>query len=172
MWVFTSIGFFSAVATGSIMEDGAKEIAIRARAHEDITRLANLIGTLSGGDKPEILMLPNRDYPYRIHVADLTWMTAIADIAMEIDYTNFKSNVSKVDGYDRAQVYSKVWSVMLDLERKVGNDPKNESQYSAIRTPAKRNVSAAPFLDKILTDAEKIVGAKKAAKKNGGKSKM
>lgn len=105
MWLMTTRGFFSAVQH---REDPTR-ILVRARCEEDIRNLADLIDA-----EPWALM--RSDYEWRLECSAAEWMTAVAKLALEIDYDNFKNAVKEAQGQKRANVYMRVWGALLDLE--------------------------------------------------------
>jgi len=112
MWIFTTIGFFSAVQK----QDDPTVIQVRARVREDLVRLKEAVPGAS-----EILALPNRDYPYRVYMSHGDWAGFCAGMAESIDYPNFKDAVKKISGYERGSLYMGVWSVMHRAEDKLKN---------------------------------------------------
>jgi len=126
MWMFTPLGFFSATLTNPSYKELPKHqqhghIMVRARVREDLERLLVLHkeSALQPED-PAILDLPGHDYPYRIIVTKQSWVTLAAILAGRIDYSNFKSAVTKAapggEGLARHDLYMKVWSVMHGAE--------------------------------------------------------
>jgi hypothetical protein len=108
MWLATPLGFVSVV-----QKPGDDHLTIRARAHDDLDRLRehacpSLTPTITGA---------GTDYPYRATCSHEAWATALADIARAIDYSNFKSTVSRRQGHARARVYGQVWHQLLAIER-------------------------------------------------------
>ena len=111
MWIMTTAGFFSIAEKPEDRAEGM--LTVRARVRRDLTRLRRdylpQLGRISRSDRT--------DYPFRAraqctHVAD-----ALARIALNIDYGNFKHEVGVRQGPRRAQIYSHVWSDLLDLEQ-------------------------------------------------------
>ena len=107
MWLLTPIGFFSAVR-----KTGDSHLTLRARVHGDLEALRarylpQLSPTLAGG---------GTDYPYRATCTHAQWASALAQMAQDIDYSNFKTEVGNRQGHERAHVYSKVWSALTQLE--------------------------------------------------------
>lgn len=49
--------------------------------------------------------------------AEAEWVAAVAQLAGEIDYDNFKSAVARNQGQVRASVYGRVWGELLSLQR-------------------------------------------------------
>ncbi len=52
---------------------------------------------------------PAAGYRWRAEVSRDAWARAVGELVAEIDYENFKSEVKRVQGGDRAAVYSRVW---------------------------------------------------------------
>jgi hypothetical protein len=117
MWLFTPIGFFSATRHEVKDNPDRPEIQVRARAREDLENL--IAGYFQPEDDTTIHEWKNRDYPYRVIVSQARWIEITAQLAAAIDYSNFKDEVKRVQGADRASVYSSVWGVMFDLEWKL-----------------------------------------------------
>ena len=107
MWVTTTRGFFSVVAH----RDQPEMVLVRARAREDLESLAEVTGPL------EIETTPERDYGYRAVVPRERWSAGLVLLAAEIDYDNFKNAVAERQGYDRADVYHRVWFALTELQR-------------------------------------------------------
>ena len=111
MWIVTDRGFFSVVDKGE--PEGC--LCVRARVREDIENLCRLDSLTSYADTIEESELS--DYRFRIHVKREDWVKAAADLSEQIDYDNFKNAVAARQGYERASVYSKVWSVLFGLQK-------------------------------------------------------
>ena len=111
MWLFTDFGFFSATQS---RRDPSK-LQIRARLKKDLERLSERL--------PEhcrkIIETPGRDYPYRIICTREEFAPVLFDAILGIKYGNFKSRVADTQGWDVEGLYSQVWSVMNDAERKL-----------------------------------------------------
>jgi hypothetical protein len=130
MWLFTTIGFFSATLTNPRYKELPEEqqtdhIMVRARVHGDLERLVDLyerLGLIDETDpSPEILALPGHDYPYRIVIPQQHWTELAGQLAEDIDYSNFKSAVekqapSRSEGHARHDLYMKIWGVMHRAE--------------------------------------------------------
>lgn len=106
MWLLTPRGFYSVVAN----RDDPETVLVRARAREDLEGLSDLIGSL------EILETPDRDYRWRAIVSRRAWSGALVLLAAEIDYPNFKAEVERRQGRERADVYHAVWARLLRLQ--------------------------------------------------------
>lgn len=107
MWLFTTQGFYSVVAH----RDDPGTLIVRARTAGDIVSLREQI--------PEIEPFEDAsaDYRHRALVSRAEWLAAVAQLTAEIDYDNFKSEVARQQGRDRARAYGRVWGEMLGLQR-------------------------------------------------------
>ena len=107
MWLITTRGFYSAV------EDHQQPgcVLVRARERGDLEALADLIPRLQGEETPD------RDYRFRASVEREAWAGAVAQLAREIDYPNFKNAVAERQGRERAHVYGEVWAILLGLQQ-------------------------------------------------------
>ena len=108
MWLFTTFGFFSIV-----QKQNNSFLTVRARASADLDRLRQdfmpeLSETLVGG---------GTDYPYRATINHEDFSRGLAKLGEALDYSNFKAEVHKKMGYERASIYGDVWSALLKLER-------------------------------------------------------
>ena len=106
MWVTTTQGFYSAVAH----RDDPERVIVRARTREDIEALRSQIPDLDPFEDP------SADYRHRAIVTKAEWVVALAELASEIDYDNFKNAVARTQGPERAHVYAGVWSELLRLQ--------------------------------------------------------
>ena len=102
MWLFTTSGFISAV-----YKDGA--LQVRARDKASLAPLAKVLGE-------KITQTPLADYPYRLATNPDDFAEWVATQVIEIDYSNFKSEVAATRGYDFAKPLMKVWSAMHEVE--------------------------------------------------------
>lgn len=119
MWLFTKVGFFSAV----LKEESETEktvaeqvVMVRARVREDLDAFRKMYAPKLG----PTLEWPGRDYPYRGLITKRDLAEAMAKAVLDLDYDNFKSKVAQEQGYDRAHLYGAVWGVMNDAESKLG----------------------------------------------------
>ena len=111
MWIAHPDGFFSVVR-----KPGDTQLTVRARARVDLERLRkNWLPQLGPTRVGE-----GTDYPYRASVDPGEFGRAMASMGEAIDYSNFKGEVFRREGSARAHAYSKVWSALCGLERKLG----------------------------------------------------
>ncbi len=122
MWLFTKYGFFSAVEN----RDDTSGVCIRARVKEDLDKLrAKYLPELSKTHTSK----GSADYPYRGFCTKNEFAAAAARAALDISYKNFKSEVAKVDSWDRERLYSRVWGVMKDAEKKLEDLAEEEKKW-------------------------------------------
>ncbi len=128
MWLFTTDGFFSAVA----YRDEPDAIIVRARVGDDALRL------VEAARQGEVIETPDRDYRFRVYLARDDWSAYVAGAAAAIDYPNFKEAVAARQGPDRPDAYAALWSAMFELQQHAV-DPSPSQDLSA-----GSNVDAAP----------------------------
>lgn len=107
MWLLTTQGFYSVVAH----RDDPEALIVRARTSEDIEALREQIADIDPFEDG------GADYRHRAFVSRAEWLAAVAQLAAEIDYDNFKSEVAREQDYERARVYGHVWGELLGLQR-------------------------------------------------------
>jgi hypothetical protein len=110
MWIVTDRGFFSVVDKGE--PEGC--LCVRARVREDLENLCQLDSLIAYTDSIEESALS--DYRFRIHVRREDWVAASASLSEQINYDNFKNAVADRQDYERAHIYSDVWSVLYGLQ--------------------------------------------------------
>lgn len=130
MWIFTGFGYYSVIQH----RDDKDLLLVRARIKGDLEKLKQYLPNL--GEIVETKQ--HADYPYRALAWRVEFAEALKQAALEsIDYTNFKSGISRKQGSPRHDLYMRVWSVMKDaeptierLEREEENRRKNPDFYS------------------------------------------
>lgn len=123
MWVFTRYGFFSAVCARQGNGERGRpvdpdRIMVRARVRGHLEALKERFPDQLG--PCEIQEFAGTDYAYRLFVAKPSWAAVLSELATEIDYDNFKSEVAHHQGkagktYEHA--LHGVWSVMYQLQK-------------------------------------------------------
>lgn len=123
MWLFTTDGFFSAVAH----RDNPGTVLVRSRVREDAQ------GLVASAGQGEVIETPDGDYRYRVLLPRNTWSAYLAAAGHAIDYPNFKKAVATRRGADRARAYADVWSVMFQLQQAEveGDTPDSDSARAA-----------------------------------------
>jgi hypothetical protein len=107
MWLMTNFGFFSIVK-----KEGEENLTVRARAKQDLLSLKDRYLPQMGA----IEVSDYNDYRYRVRVPRDVFAEALRDIALDIDYPNFKNSVAKKQGKGRARVYEDVWQRLYGLQ--------------------------------------------------------
>lgn len=109
MWLMTPRGFYSAVEkTGDQVDD---MVTVRTRSKRDLDNLRDLLPNAEYPPRPYW-----SDYPFRLRCTRQEWSDAVATMALEIDYSNFKDRVAAKQGKKRAGIYNSVWSALLGIE--------------------------------------------------------
>ena len=103
MWLFTTSGFIS------IVEKDANHLAVRARDSLSLSSLAQSYDV-------EIRRTPTADYPYRIFITKDHFKNWLSNQPGQIQYKNFKSQVSVTRGKKFFDALLKVWSAMYLVE--------------------------------------------------------
>ena len=106
MWLMTTQGFYSVVAHRRDRD----KLLVRARAREDLEALRDQIPEL------RIFSDADADYRWRAVVTRAEWVAAIAQLATEIDYDNFKNAVARRQGLPRERLYIRVWAQLRSLQ--------------------------------------------------------
>lgn len=111
MWIMTKIGFFSIVvgrAPGDV-------VCIRARSKAHLLALA---ASYPQYDLADIIEDESRDYRYRAVLARDLLPELMADIASDVDYTNFKSaaQIAMPDDPKYVAAMHNVWSAMANIQ--------------------------------------------------------
>jgi hypothetical protein len=109
MWLMTTQGFYSVVAH----RDLPGVMLVRARAKADLIALDRQIPGLEA----RITCDERADYLWRAAASREEWALALARLANEVDYDNFKSAVAARQGHKRAGVYHAVWSALTRIEK-------------------------------------------------------
>jgi hypothetical protein len=106
MWLLIPEGFYSIV-----QKEGEKELCVRARVRTDLDRLRETYLPTLG----ETVETPGGDYRYRAWIGRDDLAAGMAGIARNLAYSNVKDEVARRDP-SRAHVYSRVWSVLGELQ--------------------------------------------------------
>jgi hypothetical protein len=106
VWVFTTRGFYSVVAHRTRLG----YVLVRARTREDLEALAHLLRDVTIEEDE------GADYRWRAAIKKSEWQDAVARLAGDIDYDNFKNAVAERVGVSRAALYGDVWAVVRGLQ--------------------------------------------------------
>jgi len=110
MWLVSATGFFSIVEKP--WDRDGKTLTVRARTREDLELLRDRYLPTMGPINED----PGADYRFRAQAPHEAVAVAAAALVRGIDYHNFKAEVARVQGHDRAATYHEVWEVMRRLQ--------------------------------------------------------
>lgn len=138
MWLFTSCGFFSVV-----QKEGTTHLTIRARASGDLDRLRtqfmpSLSPTVAGA---------GTDYPFRATISREDFADGMGRLGEAIHYSNFKDEVAKRMGKERAKIYARVWSVMREIEDSAAPCPPGVLAYDPMEKLPRGGSAGAVVID-------------------------
>lgn len=102
MWIFTTEGFISAVFKENMIQ-------VRARDRKSLENLAE-------DCKSKIIHTPLADYPYRLETGHEQLTVWLSKQVKLLGYSNFKSEVEDIRGFEFAAPLHKVWDVMHEVE--------------------------------------------------------
>lgn len=129
MWLITPRGMFSTVKH----HEDPDLLTVRTRVRADAEVVIAWVAERRAGPPPELLAYQSSDYPWRVWVHREEWAAFVSAEAEAIDYANFKDEVTRVQGKPRHDIYAKVWSALLPLE-KLGDALKGYDKM-AVRHP-------------------------------------
>jgi hypothetical protein len=123
MWIFTKYGFFSIAcandAGGKIDPD---KVMVRTRLREHLDSLKERFPKTVLG-QAEIQVSEHTDYRYRIVVPKADWVAALAELATEQTWANFKTeagrfSIAKKKAHAYVDALHSIWDVMHRLQMK------------------------------------------------------
>ncbi len=109
MWIFCKQGFVSIVQHRHL----PGKLLVRARARPDLENFVRVLDEISGKEH-SIQETPRADYRFRTVACKRTVARAMARIAVDIDYPNFKDAAHGDRVRDSA--YIRVWRAMADFQ--------------------------------------------------------
>lgn len=110
MWLLTNFGFFSVVQKP---DDGpAGTLTVRSRVKSDLEALREKYLPSMG----PIVAHAGTDYEYRAKASREALAVAMLQIALDLDYSNFKNSVAMTQGHKRADIYHKLWEDLWALQ--------------------------------------------------------
>jgi predicted small integral membrane protein len=123
MWIFTRYGFFSIACASKT--DGATDpdkVMVRARMRQHLVSLKERFPDTELG-KAEIQSSERTDYRHRIVVSKAAWVAALAELATEQTWANFKNEASrfsraKKTAHAYVDALHGIWDVMHRLQLK------------------------------------------------------
>jgi 8-oxo-dGTP pyrophosphatase MutT (NUDIX family) len=131
MWIITPLGFFSIVQKPTDLS--ADTLTVRARVRSDLDALRAAV--LPGLGK--ITESKSTDYRFRATAPRSMVEAAMVKLTQQLDYSNFKNQVAKVQGSKRANLYHDVWDVLMRMQGDASYEtaPKSVSPASAFGVP-------------------------------------
>lgn len=148
MWLITPVGFFSIVQKSS--DIAADTLTVRARVRSDLEALrAHFLPSLG-----EIQESKTNDYRFRAVAPRGDVAGAMADMVNNLQYSNFKNQVAKVQSPARAHLYHDVWNVLYRLQ----TDP---AKYNAAPKHTNPTEASGPVFHPRLDENGKRVEIKK-----------
>lgn len=125
MWLMTTRGFYSTVQH----YDDPTKVVVRARCQEDIDALGDLL--TDEHDRPFETL--DADYRWRLVTTASKWAAVVAQLALEVDYPNFKN---EVEDKKHKAAYTEVWYALLALDQsRYGSPWHDEPWYNADGDP-------------------------------------
>ncbi len=109
MWLITPIGFFSIVQKPGNQQDDS--LTLRSRVRGDLVALKRYLPGLG-----PIQENKHSEYRYRAVAPRVEVQSAMARMIDDLGYDNFKSEVAKQQGHQRAALYHQVWDVLYSLQ--------------------------------------------------------
>jgi hypothetical protein len=110
MWIVTPLGFFSIVQKPGDAATGT--LTVRARVRSDLEALQAAVlpglGTITESK--------STDYRFRATAPRALVEAALVKLVAQIDYSNFKNQVAKLQGTKRAHLYHGVWVVLHRMQ--------------------------------------------------------
>ena len=135
MWLITRFGFFSIIQKP---EDHLKDtLTVRSRVHGDLVALKQHYLP----DLGEIQESSDTDYRFRATAQRADIAAAMTRIIDDLNYGNFKSEVSKQQGPKRASLYHEVWDVLHKLQTDpafIKQDPVADSYGGVVISGGRR----------------------------------
>ena len=124
MWIFCGFGYFSVIEHRKDKD----LLLVRSRVKGDLEQLkAKCLPNLG-----EIVETPTgADYPYRALAWRVEFAEAMKKAVEKIDYTNFKSGISKTQGSARHDLYMRVWSIMKAAESTMKRIEEDDAKRSS-----------------------------------------
>ena len=122
MWTITPMGFFSIVQKSSDVAAGT--LTVRSRVRSDLEALqASVLPGLG-----TITESKSTDYRFRAVAPHALFEAAMAKLTAQLDYSNFKSQVAKVQGSKRAHIHHDI----RDVPSRMQGDPVYEMKHKPV----------------------------------------
>ena len=129
MWILTPAGFFSVVQKPA--DVSANTLTIRARVTADLDALRRTVLPLLG----PVTESSYNDYRFRATAPRQAVAQAMSALVASVCYDNFKDEVARVQGHDRADLYHVVWSKLNVLQEDAGFEWNPQRALSRCAVP-------------------------------------
>ncbi len=129
MWLITPVGFFSVVRKPTDIK--ANTLTVRARVRSDLEALKTSYLPELG----PIQESSTNDYRFRAVVCQAAVAQAMARLVQELDYSNFKDEVARRQGSERAHLYHDVWSTLNRLQKADPAPTRTNARSKAPKSP-------------------------------------
>ena len=113
MWVMTEHGFVSIVEKPEDRDAGT--LTVRARDVQHLVEFCSVVDDSAASLEETIIETEETDYPYRAVLTREEVATALWQLTMDIDYSNFKTRAKRTTGERYERFLMRVWSAGLSL---------------------------------------------------------
>ena len=111
MWLFTPQGMLSCTEYPS----DSDYIQVRARNKKQLLAFIRKVDDDCDYDEKDIIVNPKKDYQYRVIVKRELFSEWMLKFAERIDYTNFKTEATRVNGYgEYVKMLGRIWEDGMD----------------------------------------------------------
>jgi hypothetical protein len=134
MWLCTPFGMFMPALrpAGTIPAGDSRLLQIRSRRRIDLERLRSQY-------LPELgptIQLPHTDYEYRAYCTHEQWASALARMALDIDYVKFKEQAEKQYGdHQLHHTYTAMWGTVF---RKLSTKQHQQDYWGQFYPPKQK----------------------------------
>jgi hypothetical protein len=122
MWLFTIHGFYSLNTDPT----NSQCLQFRARSRRDLQNLKQAFPEHTKGAM--IKQIKGTDYPFRISLHRLEAQDIVAEIARDIDYSNFKHQLEGTDQESKVPYLNAIWAEMREWQESCTPSSKNAKQ--------------------------------------------
>lgn len=111
MWIQHPVGFYSAVQ----IKGHPDMLDVRSRHYGDAVALQDWLNENTDDDHA-VVAYTRSDYPYRVHTTKASYAQFLTHLVMDdLEYGNFKDEVTRRQGWERHDIYANAWGVFYDL---------------------------------------------------------
>jgi hypothetical protein len=125
MWIMTQHGFVSAVKK----KETDAFLTLRARDARSLAEVCYLLGKTPA---EEIMSHLGSDYPYRIFLSPGEFVRYLSAEVEELDYSNFKDQITKTRGMVWHDALMDVWVAMLAVTPRARRQQRERRQRKRV----------------------------------------